>query len=655
MERTRSEHYEHKLTKKNRIIKKYITRVIRDGDPTQQSNFIRIYSILRCDISLFELWMEFYIKYCKKSYSVDSKARINIVQFIIAGIESGYVILNKRDINRVVTILVINKESQSTIDHLRKIKINMIKSDSYSNLVTGNLLKTTISELKLIQSDGVSTVDSNIASNSNHKLGTRHSDGKLETPDNMQLTPVTRRKIKYNNSSLPNITIKKSIDNDEIEVYNKYLKNLNILKVYDAKDIVHELTKKWYKWYNKITFSELVDSVIETDHIICHPHLSKLNEWFKKINFWIPHEILKTPIKRDQYKFIETIIKIAKIAKKSHNYLLFMAIYLGLQNHAIQRLHFLWEKDKIKKTMDKFTEFWDSKKNYNTYRNTVNNLGYGTMCIPYINLFKQDLIHLLEIPTVINNKINEDLILCSIKLCKSLRKFQTNGMLDSLSSSSADENPKKNNIIKYFSLIKPLTDDRNDKLFKLSRAIFKIDNNTSGRKRSVTGSIFDIRNYERPSIPMSFANIMDTVTQEFSPFNPSNNNSTETSNSAISVNNLSNINNINTYAESKDSIVLSNNSIPPPNNASSGDLDKTIEVSAEIASSSSSSSEEILNIGDMGPTNPNNGETLSRNLRLVRTASDFFKKINPINKYNNNNTINSKSSNRNLKRVKTVS
>ena len=642
MERKHTEHYERKISKKDNIIKKYIIQVIKTGDITQQTHFIRIYPIFRCNISLFELWMEIYTKDCK-SYPVDTIRRNNTIQFITTGIDIGSIILNKRDINRLLNIFIINKEKHDITNYIKQIKINMTKSDSYSNLTTGNILKTSISDLKIISgelSSDSNTDSSKFAFSSNSKTLSKHnSDSKIETFDNMQLTPVIKRKIKYNNFSLPNIIIKKAVveDNEEMEVYNKYLKTLNILKVYDAKDIVHELTNKWYKCYNKITFDELVDSVINTGQTSYHPHVAKLNEWFKKINFWIPNEILKNPIKKDQYKFIEAVIKIAKIAKKTHNYLLFMAVYLGLQNNSIQRLHFLWEKDKIKKEMMKFTNFWDSKKNYDHYRNTVNNLAYGTICIPYMILFKQDLIHLLEIPTIMNNKINEDLVLSSIKLCKNLKKFQINDMINSINNSSnSDENPQKNNIIKYFDLIKPLTDDRNDKLFKLSRAIFKLDNNLTGRKRSVTGSIFDMRNYDKPNLTMSYSNIMDTITKEFSPFNASSSNSVTSD-----IINSANDNNSN------------DSNLPPiislPNKATStdNDLDKTVEVSAELASSSG----EQLKTCDTSSNKSSSGETLNRNLRLVRTASDFFKKIKPTTKHNNN----IKTSNRSLKRVKTLS
>ncbi len=226
------------------------------------------------------------------------------------------------------------------------------------------------------------------------------------------------------------VTTKKIyFDAVDVCVTDPSIKNFNLMKV-NSKTIAEKLSYICAHYYNKIRIYNLVKYVRNVSSGKQDPHsiditdeyynINKLVNIFNKISAWVPTTILMHPEKKHQEKLVKKIVEIAKECRKLNNYHILMAIYAGLNNIAVSRLTYLWQKQKYNKRIKEIADLMTPIDNFKVYRaelETVilqNSLDddiqslkdtQNIPCMPYLGTIISDFQHMLETdPIDISNK-----------------------------------------------------------------------------------------------------------------------------------------------------------------------------------------------------------------------------------------------------------
>lgn len=196
-------------------------------------------------------------------------------------------------------------------------------------------------------------------------------------------------------------------DNDGSLTDRPSLENVRKLEKIDSVAIVNEINRKCSKYFNSISSHELLKHTIRENSNGC-PNMDKLVALFQQLSYWVPTEIIKTPLQKDQKKKLVKFISILYGLKKTNNFFAMMAIYAGLSNRSISRVDYLWNS-KINRIMNDFGTLFNPQNSYKIYRNTIKTVKPGSPVVPLIPVIKQDLMHILEGEILKSRKLNSAL------------------------------------------------------------------------------------------------------------------------------------------------------------------------------------------------------------------------------------------------------
>lgn len=203
------------------------------------------------------------------------------------------------------------------------------------------------------------------------------------------------------------------------------VKNFNLMLV-ESNVIAEKLSYICSHYYIKIKVYDLVKYVRNAsngkqDVSEDYHNITKLVDIFNKISAWVPTTIIRYPEKKHQEKLVKKFVEIAEECRKLNNYHILMAIYAGLNNTAISRLTFLWQKQKYNKRIKEIADLMTPIDNFKVYRAELETVilqnsldvpkiegSLGSRCIPcmpYLGTIISDFQHMLETdPIDISNK-----------------------------------------------------------------------------------------------------------------------------------------------------------------------------------------------------------------------------------------------------------
>lgn len=204
-------------------------------------------------------------------------------------------------------------------------------------------------------------------------------------------------KPKYKGSFIKQLTYrqqeKKEQISDKVEqkLYHE-LEQIRKLEKISTSLLVDEINRKCKKCYINISTTDLL---LHIKNGKTNKRVLKMIELFNKLCYWVPTEIIKTPLLVDQRKKINKFLKIGFKLKKTNNFFGLAAIYTGLSNQSISRLTYLWPYD-IQQQLDKLGKLIDIRSNYSNYRKAVRNLKKSSYYIPFFPVIQSDIVHALE-------------------------------------------------------------------------------------------------------------------------------------------------------------------------------------------------------------------------------------------------------------------
>ncbi|KAM8825406.1 rap guanine nucleotide exchange factor-like 1 [Synchiropus picturatus] len=115
-----------------------------------------------------------------------------------------------------------------------------------------------------------------------------------------------------------------------------------------------------------------------------------------EVQHWVATEILQCHSLPKRIQLLRKFIKIAALCKQQQDLLSFLAVVLGLDNPAVNRLRLTWEglPGKFRKQFQQFESIADPSRNHKSYRDLVSSL--RPPLIPFTPLLLKDLTFLHE-------------------------------------------------------------------------------------------------------------------------------------------------------------------------------------------------------------------------------------------------------------------
>uniref|UniRef100_H2RNY6 Rap guanine nucleotide exchange factor like 1 n=1 Tax=Takifugu rubripes TaxID=31033 RepID=H2RNY6_TAKRU len=115
-----------------------------------------------------------------------------------------------------------------------------------------------------------------------------------------------------------------------------------------------------------------------------------------EVQHWVATEILQCQSLPKRIQLLRKFIKISALCKQQQDLLSFLAVVLGLDNPAVNRLRLTWEglPGKFKKQFQQFESIADPSRNHKSYRDLITSL--RPPLIPFTPLLLKDLTFLHE-------------------------------------------------------------------------------------------------------------------------------------------------------------------------------------------------------------------------------------------------------------------
>ena len=112
---------------KKKIFRNEMKKAFQSSDKEYQVNFLKIYKIYGIDIDIFEEWVK--------------QKKQNLFQFISFAFINSLIPNEKRFLARIISLFESNKEDSKVIESFKKFRLG--KTDSYTNIQKGNLIRKT--------------------------------------------------------------------------------------------------------------------------------------------------------------------------------------------------------------------------------------------------------------------------------------------------------------------------------------------------------------------------------------------------------------------------------------------------------------------------------------------------------------------------------
>ncbi|KAL6069605.1 hypothetical protein QOT17_007457 [Balamuthia mandrillaris] len=126
------------------------------------------------------------------------------------------------------------------------------------------------------------------------------------------------------------------------------------------------------------------------------PSVRRLTRQFNKLSYWIVSKIVRTKQQDNRVKILTKTLRVARECQKLRNWNSLMAIFAGLNHHAVKRLSNTWEQlpPAYVKEWESLEELLGPKDNFKNYREAIRSSSSGY--IPYIGIVAKDLMFMHE-------------------------------------------------------------------------------------------------------------------------------------------------------------------------------------------------------------------------------------------------------------------
>jgi len=200
--------------------------------------------------------------------------------------------------------------------------------------------------------------------------------------------------------------------------------------------IAEQLTIIEFEYFQAIKVSELMggDKKDQTEkaHDASSPTskrknaISEIVDHFNYISRWVQDIILNEKKLKSRANKIQLFVRIAWKLKELNNFETMMAIISSLNDSAIHRLNLTKAevKPRYLRYLEEMLELMSSQKSYAKYRKALQSL-HGYPCIPYLGVYRRDLIYFEEGGKASKTTINFKLKKAMFGILQEMTKFQS--------------------------------------------------------------------------------------------------------------------------------------------------------------------------------------------------------------------------------------
>ncbi|AGF85545.1 hypothetical protein QJ854_gp237 [Moumouvirus goulette] len=403
----------------NQNIYEFVEALIKIGDNRSQLIFFKLSPTIIKQPEIINIWIDTYtsiIEEIKDSNTLIEKKdklliiKVNAINFLKCGLISNYLVLDTNNHFKLIKIL----ETHENKGHINFLKLNLTKHHYIENR------SKTFSQISIGE-------------------------------------------MMKNNSG--QILTKSSID---------LKKNYFSIMEIETNDFVNSINKHYIELYRKINAHNLLNKILENENT--SEYLEEIIDLFTKLSQLVAIEILLKQ-ENNVSKIVKVVNKFIDIADKlyeTNNFQAFFAIIAGLNNHAIQRIKFIWKPNKNRTT--NFLNYEKIITHYNGYNYYRSLIKTKTKYIPYLGLILSDIDHILQAGIINKESCTINTINYNI-LAKIINNFES--IIPLPGSIKKNYNVFRNEMCDYsiISFLKNITLLDDDKIYDLSYSLFKRDSN----------------------------------------------------------------------------------------------------------------------------------------------------------------------------------
>ncbi|XP_075905555.1 rap guanine nucleotide exchange factor-like 1 [Nelusetta ayraudi] len=164
-----------------------------------------------------------------------------------------------------------------------------------------------------------------------------------------------------------------------------------------AEEVANQLVAFDWELFSCVHEVEFVCYVFHGEQSRWRPlNLELVLQRCSEVQHWVATEILQCQSLPKRVQLLRKFIKIAALCKQQQDLLSFLAVVLGLDNPAVNRLRLTWEglPGKFRKQFQQFESTADPSRNHKSYRDLIT--GLRPPLIPFTPLLLKDLTFLHE-------------------------------------------------------------------------------------------------------------------------------------------------------------------------------------------------------------------------------------------------------------------
>nr|AEX63073.1 guanine nucleotide exchange factor [Moumouvirus Monve] len=402
----------------NQNIYEFIEALIKIGDNRSQLIFFKLSPTIIKEPEIINIWIDTYTSIIEEvkdsNISTDRRDKLlivknNAVNFLKCGLISNYLNLDTNNHFKIIKIL----ETHENKGYINFLKLNLTKHHYIENR------NKTFSQISIGEM-------------------MKNSSGQILT--------------------------KSSID-----LRKKYYSIMEI----ETNDFVNSINKHFIELYRKINAHDLINKILENEN--SSEYLEEIIDLFTKLSQLVVVEILLKQ-ENNHSKIVKVVNKFIDIADKlyeTNNFQAFFAIIAGLNNHAIQRIKFIWKPNK-NRTIN-FLNYEKIITHYNGYNYYRSHVKTKSKYIPYLGLILSDIDHILQAGIINKESCTINTINYNI-LSKIINNFES--VIPLPGSIKKNYNVFRNEICDYsiISFLKNVITVDEDKIYDLSYSLYKLDN-----------------------------------------------------------------------------------------------------------------------------------------------------------------------------------
>uniref|UniRef100_A0A3Q3X1J0 Ras-GEF domain-containing protein n=1 Tax=Mola mola TaxID=94237 RepID=A0A3Q3X1J0_MOLML len=164
-----------------------------------------------------------------------------------------------------------------------------------------------------------------------------------------------------------------------------------------AEEVANQLVVFDWELFSCVHEVEFVCYVFHGEQSRWRPlNLELVLQRCSEVQHWVATEILQCQSLPKRVQLLRKFIKVAALCKQQQDLLSFLAVVLGLDNPAVNRLRLTWEglPGKFRKQFQQFESIADPSRNHKSYRDLIT--GLRPPLIPFTPLLLKDLTFLHE-------------------------------------------------------------------------------------------------------------------------------------------------------------------------------------------------------------------------------------------------------------------